>query len=299
VAKYYCSWCGAELEPGAHYCNECGARAPEIITVDGSRDAIDRMRGIDIVGGESIPASDTQRMDKGAISDRVVVSGGRATRYSSESGIPKSRKHIVIGVAAAACLVVALVGFYFIWADKNVDLPASGNSLDGTETTQVEAIAPTENVADAPAAPSDSEVYTQLVSYYENLGIYKNRLFTCLDEFNNGFVDPSQAVREGYYANALSLLEDLQNDLDNLNAMELADDSVYVEDLENQKLLYEYMIGRIQPLVDAWALSVSYDDPTTHSEEILAELSKDYVNGENPNIALYDNLYWQAKPKQK
>lgn len=61
MAKY-CSWCGEPLEPGARYCAECGARVLESVRVTGKGDS-DPMRGLDIVGGNPIPASKTTKLD--------------------------------------------------------------------------------------------------------------------------------------------------------------------------------------------------------------------------------------------
>ena len=57
----FCSWCGSPLEPGARYCPECGARVLESVKVDGSADAVDPMRGFDIVDGEEEPDPLNQR----------------------------------------------------------------------------------------------------------------------------------------------------------------------------------------------------------------------------------------------
>ena len=65
MAKY-CSWCGEPLEPGARYCAECGARVLESVRVTGKGDG-DPMRGLDIVGGNPIPASKTTKLDLGTL----------------------------------------------------------------------------------------------------------------------------------------------------------------------------------------------------------------------------------------
>ena len=65
MAKY-CSWCGEPLEPGARYCAECGARVLESVRVTGKGDS-DPMRGLDIVGGNPIPASKTTKLDLGTL----------------------------------------------------------------------------------------------------------------------------------------------------------------------------------------------------------------------------------------
>ena len=65
MAKY-CSWCGEPLEPGARYCAECDARVLESVRVTGKGDS-DPMRGLDIVGGNPIPASKTTKLDLGTL----------------------------------------------------------------------------------------------------------------------------------------------------------------------------------------------------------------------------------------
>lgn len=63
--------------------------------------------------------------------------------------------------------------------------------------------------------------------------------------------------------------------------------------------LYDCQIGRITSLTDAWAVSVQYEVPSEHQDEILAALSANYVSGNNPYLERYDELYPSSKPVLK
>ncbi|MDU5612348.1 MAG: zinc ribbon domain-containing protein, partial [Slackia sp.] len=92
----YCTWCGARLDENARYCPSCGARTTQVVTVDGSPDAVDPLRGLDIVEGERLPVEDTQRMKITEMSDKVVVSSGKARRFTQDTAIPKRRAAILV-----------------------------------------------------------------------------------------------------------------------------------------------------------------------------------------------------------
>ena len=70
-------------------------------------------------------------------------------------------------------------------------------------------------------------------------------------------------------------------------------------DAANLIELYDCQIGRITSLTDAWAVSVQYEVPSEHQDEILAALSANYVGGNNPYLERYDELYPSAKPVLK
>ena len=171
----YCTWCGAPLDENARYCPSCGARTTQVVTVDGSPDAVDPLRGLDIVEGERLPVEDTQRMKITEMSDKVVVSSGKARRFTQDTAVPKRRAAILVPIAFIV-IVCALVAGYLLSTTKASDAPlapsaASGGSAnDAADSPESDAPSaePAAIVNDtASTALSEDEAYTALTGYYD------------------------------------------------------------------------------------------------------------------------------------
>lgn len=303
MAKF-CSWCGAPLEPSARYCGECGARVIESVTVDGSRDAVDAMRGFDIVDGQELPADATVRLDRDLIaSDKVVVATDTEQKKFSLDTPQAKRKAGFVVLCLAGVLLAAVVAFGAFHFGAN-----QGETADLLEVTGIESAEPEGETKQAsqkkekPAAPTDADIYKTLKGLYKELeskGGFSDRLGVLVDDFNTYFLDPDMSDREKAKETADAMLTDLEANLKTLKELKLPKNSVYAEDLATIIELYECQIGNVKSFTDAWALDVTFDSPTAHQDEILAVLSRDYENGSSSYLNRYDEIIASYELQQK
>ena len=59
---------------------------------------------------------------------------------------------------------------------------------------------------------------------------------------------------------------------------------------------YEDCIKRISVIVEAWDISLSFSDPASHKDEILAPIMRDADGGSNRYYEDFRELYPYAKP---
>lgn len=303
MAKF-CTWCGAPLEPGARFCGECGGRILETVTIDGSKDAVDSMRGFDIVDGRNLPADATLRMDRDAL---VVPTDNDPKRFSLESGAAPRRAPLIAAGAAVVVLLlaggVAAAVYFGGWSlQRNEPAPESAPVAQDTAPEASEAAAQDDApaVSDvSSAALTDAQAYDELAAAYSKLSVYDERIAGdggLIEDFNGLFLASSLDERTRAKDTADKVLSDLQADKDALNALDIDADSPYESQRVDVSKLYEYQIGRVSALTDAWALDVTFETPSEHKDEILAVYTKGSSNGEAKYLTLYDELYSEAKP---
>ena len=308
MAKF-CSWCGTALEPGARYCNECGARVMESVMVDGSRDAVDKMRGFDIVDGQELPADATAKLDRSLMeSDTVVVPTDTEQKKFALDTPQAKRKAGLVVLCMVGVLLIAAVAFGAFHFGANQGEVAAPMEVTGVEEPEPQpAKAEAEPAKEEPPAPTDADIFAALDTAYQALegegeedkNSFEYRIGELIDDFNTYFLDPDMDARTKAKEKADKVMADLEEGKKTVEALQLPKDSVYAEDVATIAKLYEYQIGRLKSLTDAWALDVTFDKPVQHQDEILAELSKDYENGVSSYLTQYDELYASYTFQQK
>ncbi len=147
--------------------------------------------------------------------------------------------------------------------------------------------------------PTDEQIFQTLSSAYDALDSYSDRIVDCVDDFNGLFLARSLDERNAAKEVADKVKSDLEAELAEINDLKVAQSSVYASDVANLAELYECQIGRIASITDAWEVSVQYEIPSQHKEEILSALSANYVDGNNAYLERYDELYPYAKPVER
>ncbi|MDO5043355.1 MAG: zinc ribbon domain-containing protein [Slackia sp.] len=312
MAKY-CTWCGAALEPGARFCGECGGRILETVTIDGSKNALDDLSGLDIVDGRKLPADATLRLDRDSVVVQTDTDQKRFTLNSSKN--PRKTALIVTGALVAFLVAVAalLAAAYFGgWGQQEKEPIAVSGIDEQSESDKKEADdkAEADNKADGETSKNadaskgsaaskpepkltDTEIFNSLDAAYEKLDVYDERIATCVEEFNANFLANSMEVRAASKDFADKVLTDLENDVKGLESMEIPDESAYAQQVEDVLVLYECQIGRVSAMTNAWALDVTFEKPSEHKDEILAC----YTEGNaKTHLARYDELHASAKP---
>ena len=314
----FCSWCGSPLEPGARYCPECGARVLESVKVDSSADAVNPMRGFDIVDGEAIPADKTAKLDRErdpSDTDTLVLPTDNAQKRFTLEGAPKkSRTALIVCIAlivVLAAVVAVLVAAQVMGGAQSTEpvqatqLQEDSDAQNGDQgSDQAESQNDASNASQAVVQEpereemSDDEVFAALDGAYDRLTGYNERIGDCVSDFNNLFlVRPwTIALRQ---KRADTLLSDLEQELTDLEDLRIEASSPYADDAAGVIELYGCQMGRVQSLVDAWEVDVKYDVPSQHEDEILEVLARNNEGGTNKYLTRYDELYPSAQPQRE
>lgn len=161
------------------------------------------------------------------------------------------------------------------------------------------ASAEAEALAREQSTPSEEQIFQTLSSEYSALDGYSNRIVSCVDDFNSWYIARDMNKRQASKATAEKVKSDLEAAKAEIENLKVSNSSPYAADAANLIELYDCQIGRITSLTDAWAVSVQYEVPSEHQDEILAALSANYVGGNNPYLERYDELYPSSKPVLK
>lgn len=161
------------------------------------------------------------------------------------------------------------------------------------------ASAEAEALAREQSTPTEDQIFQTLSSEYSALDGYSNRIVSCVDDFNSWYIARDMNKRQASQATAEKVKSDLEAAKAEIENLKVSNSSPYAADAANLIELYDCQIGRITSLTDAWAVSVQYEVPSEHQDEILAALSANYVGGNNPYLERYDELYPSSKPVLK
>lgn len=156
-----------------------------------------------------------------------------------------------------------------------------------------------EALAREQSTPTEEQIFQTLSSEYSALDGYSNRIVSCVDDFNSWYIARDMNKRQASQATAEKVKSDLEAAKAEIENLKVSNSSPYAADAANLIELYDCQIGRITSLTDAWAVSVQYEVPSEHQDEILAALSANYVGGNNPYLERYDELYPSSKPVLK
>lgn len=161
------------------------------------------------------------------------------------------------------------------------------------------ASAEAEALAREQSTPTEDQIFQTMSSEYSALDGYSNRIVSCVDDFNSWYIARDMNKRQASQATAEKVKSDLEAAKAEIENLKVSSSSPYAADAANLIELYDCQIGRITSLTDAWAVSVQYEVPSEHQDEILAALSANYVGGNNPYLERYDELYPSSKPVLK
>ena len=168
-----------------------------------------------------------------------------------------------------------------------------------TDDEAAKASAEAEALAREQSTPTEEQIFQTLSSEYSALDSYSNRIVSCVDDFNSWYIARDMNKRQASQATAEKVKSDLEAAKAEIESLKISNSSPYATDAANLIELYDCQIGRITSLTDAWAVSVQYEVPSEHQDEILAALSANYVGGNNPYLERYDELYPSSKPVLK
>lgn len=230
----------------------------------------------------------------------------------------RKRKRIFIALCCAiAVLVIAACVLAYVrfggqasqdasqqQAQTQQEAPAASSEEGEKSETKADddaakASAEAEALAREQSTPTEEQIFQTLSSEYSALDGYSNRIVSCVDDFNSWYIARDMNKRQASQATAEKVKSDLEAAKAEIENLKVSSNSPYAADAANLIELYDCQIGRITSLTDAWAVSVQYEVPSEHQDEILAALSANYVSGNNPYLERYDELYPSSKPVLK
>jgi hypothetical protein len=212
---------------------------------------------------------------------------------------------MVAGCVIVASLAVVLVVTHPWSPTPATDVAATDASTEDVTTTEAASGAATLSATSAaPAAQSSTaqtsaqvDYYDSLESIYSKLSGYDSRIAACADTFNQSYLSTSMSTRQDASRVAQSLKKDIDDTSVSLQNLAIPSSSPYYADSENLNTLIACLDKRISVICDAWTISLSYADPTGHSDEICAPLKRDNdSSGHNTYKQQFDDLYASAAP---
>ena len=152
-------------------------------------------------------------------------------------------------------------------------------------------------VSDAATALDDDTAFDYLTKTYDGLQSYNERVYSCIQTYNNVIVASDRSQREAAAGIANSLLTEIEKEMKMLDAMNIGKASSLYDDYENVRHLLDDQYQRLAVIVESYEISLKYDSPYQHQTEILEPLTRDLsYSGQNIYLEDFDAKYWSSRP---
>ena len=293
-----CPVCGSEIPAGAKYCSVCGT------DVEGAQ-----LRAQQAAPSPRVAPRGAEPQQSPQPQGRAVpmnpsmppqAVGGRSFDTSKMNGSPKWP---IVLICVLVVVIVAVVLLIFHPWSQGAEAPTSNVPA----TTEAETVTPVASEGDAQdagevsesqqtaaAGLSDADAYTQLSSIYGQFEGFNGRIQSLVDYFNTYFPDGADATSlQSQLDAARALQTELAAQTDQLNAIQLAEGSAYVDTLANLKTLNNDLVQRTADLADA--LQAWVDGAS--SDQIGSYLTRNNQNGSSVYKTEYESLYPNAAPQ--
>ena len=208
---------------------------------------------------------------------------------------------LVVIILIVVCAIIG-VGFYMDSLITSSD--GSGATIaeavqelfDPDATEEEETVAEDEEEEAEEAEETEVEtdetvIYETLSSAYDELSSIDSQIGDIVDDFNGAYLDDDYSVRSERAATADELLESIQSARADVEALNVSEDSVNYDAWVDICQLYYDSEMRVQTLCDAWDVSLSYDDPSSHSSEITEPIVAAQSGGTSVYLTEFDELY--------
>lgn len=174
--------------------------------------------------------------------------------------------------------------------DAGEDAPEDAEDADG----QVE-------VSDS--VLSEAEAYQRLSALYGQIVTLTDGIGPVVETFNGQYLVKDRGAREQAAQGAYGLRDSLQNVMDELDALKLADDSAYLEDVDHLLQLATWTYNRVDVLCRSWDINLALpegESPSAHKDEILAPLREvEKIDGKAVDVVRYEENVAAWKPVEK
>lgn len=276
------------------------------------------LSGFDIIGNYPTYAPHQPKPAPDRTGVMPPEGGQRVTAYAAPPP-EKQRSHAPKWIAVAAAIVLAsgVIGLLAnphardmlqqrLFDQENAEAASSAltdenartNTLAASATDAMQTRSETlTSVSDARAAVSEDEAFDTLVSTYDRLQSYNDRVYSCLQTYNGAIVVADRGQREAAAGIATSLLAEIEKEQHAIDALNIGRASDLYDDYVNVRRLLDDQYQRLAVIVESWEISLSYNNPYDHQDEILEPLRRDVsANGTNIYLDDFDETYWDSRP---
>lgn len=280
------------------------APVPERVYHDKEGNIIDPANEIDAKVGEKGKLDDLPVIGK--IEDplvtmpmqKIVSDDGKVISDSNDEvrtfiQPPKKAKGLSVRNKAIIILVVIFTALAITAAFMN-----SAGLLDNSEIVDsdpVEEVTDEQGSQDAEEQTGEEKRYEALTKYYTDLGGFRGQVNNVVSNFNNYHQLADKQKRQQYADECNALITSITDSkaalIEDMNELGLKDDDPLFSTYEQINHLYELLLTRLNVIKQCWDLSLTFDTPKEHAEEILAPLSQDIVKGKSASIAEFDETY--------
>ena len=333
----FCEGCGARLDPSDRTCPKCGRPAPGILSASASAsdlaagktasfprltpdmlsDATPAPSAPQILAESLDPEStnvlDAERLAQaGDGSGKAAAATKRAQRRAEKDAADDYRRpRHGRWIALVAVFIVLAGGAWFVTSDPLGVMPG----LYARFQQSAAEMFPSRQIAEQPAESDDADrdeddgvlsddaAYQRLSALYGTILNFQDDLGPVIDDFNGWFKAPDLSRRQEASQSAYAMRDSVQQTIDELDGLKLADGSAYAEDVDHLKQLAGWMYNRVDVLCKSWDISLAYtgdDKPYKHEDEILAPLRDiEMRNGKSVDVVQFEEHLYEWQPQQK
>lgn len=241
---------------------------------------------------------------------------------ASEGGDPYGRPRRGRWIALAAMLVLVAGGVWFVATDPMGVMPGFYESFDRAASDMFPSRqVPQDEDPEAPDAQksddgeadgqvqvsdstlSEAEAFQRLSAIYAQIIAFQDEIGPVVDSYNGQYLAKDLATRQSAAQGAYDLRKSIQATIDELDGLELAEDTAYGQDVEHLKQLATWTCNRVDVLCRSWDINLALPDgerPADHQDEILAPLREvEKVNGKAVDVVQFEENVNAWKPVEK
>ncbi len=329
MSAQFCHACGRPLTPGARFCSHCGARVVhageslEALYDDSGlmrQDTQDTQQHIDETQEYPFSAADlTASYDPTGLptkrSSQPIQEAphkpGRIRPAASDGSLTAKRAWItiILVLIAVVCTAGALMYFNVIPLPTREKPPAAEQDKSAEQTASETTSFPEDQEQLVNDQGQDSPVqlgiglseelgYEALLSMYRRLDGFKDQVDKTVSIYN-GAVYQDRAIREKRLTEAKDLHQEITSVSRDISTLNIG--TSQQQDKTNIKSLYDALASRVQVVIDAYTISLQYDDTAAHMDEINQVFVDAYAPGKSQSkYKLYfDEHYKDAEPSQR
>lgn len=225
--------------------------------------------------------------------------GGAPSAPAGASGGGRQHTALIVAIIVLAVALVVLIGvlvFNAMNSSSQTDeaQPADQEQVDTTSDQQQADPAPAPTAT--PTSSADRTIYSSLSTCYDHLSSYDQDIADAADDFNANYMSTDMSTRNLSAYSANTVYTNVTSEYNYLKGLSVPSTSEYYGTYNNLLTCYYDCQQRISVICEAWDISLSYADPTGHSDEICKPLARDRVNNTNKYYTEFQSVYPNAKP---
>lgn len=256
-----------------------------------------------VMGGGQAYRNDTQVMQTVDAAPRTYrqepTTGGAPSAPAGASGGGRQHTALIVVIIVLAVALVVMIGvlvFNAMNSSSQADdaQPADQEQVDTTSDQQQADPAPAPTTT--PTSSADRTIYSSLSTCYDHLSSYDQDIADAADDFNANYMSTDMSTRNLSAYSANTVYTNVTSEYNYLKGLSVPSTSEYYGTYNNLLTCYYDCQQRISVICEAWDISLSYADPTGHSDEICKPLARDRVNNTNKYYTEFQSVYPNAKP---